>query len=253
VPYRELLPHPALRPFVDRLWTRAGAGESAPLRVLPDGCIDVLVSLAEGRARAVGTMTRTLVIPPGRPLHAVAVRFRPGAAAPFLGIAAHALTDRQVDAGELGLRWLEAGALADGRDVDGAARALERALLARLRSVRPPDPLVAHAVRALFASAPPTVEALARRLGWSRQHLGRAFRAQVGVGPKQLARVARVQRALAGLQGARAPLAQVAADAGYFDEAHMDRDFRHLVGVTPRAARAAPGSIRPIPSLLEEA
>ena len=98
------------------------------------------------------------------------------------------------------------------------------------------------------------LDTITRALGCSRQHLARAFRAQVGIGPKELGRVARVQRALERIQRRRhAPLADAALDLGYFDEAHMDRDFRDLVGVTPARARGAAGSIRPIPSLWNEA
>ena len=249
--YREHLPHPALRPFVDRFWTRAAGPSATEARVLPDGCIDVMLMLADGACSGifvVGTMTEPLVIPagPGARHLTVAVRFRPGGARPFLRADAHQLTDQRIDGTALGLGWLAA---ADGLP------ALERALLGRLSSVPGPDPLVAHAVNQLLSESPPSVEALARRIGYSRQHLGRRFRAEVGIGPKELARVARIQRAVAGLQCGRPalPLADLAARAGYFDQAHMDRDFRQLVGVTPQVARGLPGSIRPIASLFPAA
>ena len=95
---------------------------------------------------------------------------------------------------------------------------------------------------------------LAADLGWTRQHLGRVFRQQVGIGPKELARICRLQRAVHRLQ--RTPdveLARVALELGYFDQAHMARDFRELAGVTPATVRAAAGSIFPIPSLWLEA
>jgi AraC-like DNA-binding protein len=241
VPYRELVPDRALRPFVDRLWTDDAVG-AEPRRVLPDGCIDLLIS--EGRAFVVGTMTRPLLLEAGPPARVVAVRFRPGGAVPFLREDAHALTDRQADTASLGLRW--ASALAARGLV--TAGALEHALLEQLPA--PPDPLVAHAVGLLFGMAAPSVDGLARRIGWSRQHLGRAFRTHVGISPKQLGRVARLQRALARLQHGTLRLAQEAADLGYFDQAHMSRDFRALTGLTPGAAAA--GSIFPIRSLLDE-
>ncbi len=91
-------------------------------------------------------------------------------------------------------------------------------------------------------------------IGWSRQHLTRTMRTQTGVGPKQLARTARLQRAVTLLQRRRrASVAEVAAAVGYFDQAHMAADFRELVGAAPRDAREASGSIFPIPSLFEDA
>jgi AraC-like DNA-binding protein len=254
MPYRELRPHPVLRPYVDRLWTSTPDAQptAQPQRILPDGCIDLLVNVERGRAFAVGAMTGPWLVPPGPSSPIVAVRFRPGGAAPFLAAPAHELTDRRVEIAALGLRWLEPARLAESGDLDAAVRALERALLARVGAVVAPEPLVAHAVGRLFAPAPPSVEALARRLGWSRQHLRRAFRAHVGVGPKELGRIARLQRALVALQGGGGSAA-TAASLGYFDQAHMARDFRALAGLTPLAAQAARGSIFPIVSLLDGA
>jgi AraC-like DNA-binding protein len=270
VAYRELTPHPALQPFVDRLWVRSGGGGEVA-RILPDGCIDLLLSPAGGGA-AVGTMTqaRDVDLPAGHQM--VAVRFRPAGAAPFLGMAAHELTDRRVPLRDLHLRWLDASparsepttapgaphadhprATGDGDATLAAAQRLERLLLARLPDVPTPDPIMVEAVRALFAPSPLAIDRLARHLGFSRQYLARRFRDEVGIGPKFLARIARLHRALGVLQPPpRRPttLAEAALAAGYFDEAHMDRDFRELAGVTPRQAQLTPTAIRPVLSLL---
>lgn len=255
--FQELAPHPALRPFVDRLWTRSAPSPAgtAPVRILPDGCIDLIVDITRGcSATAVGTMTRATVFEPGEPTRLVGVRFRPGGAVPFFGTPADELTDRVVDAGALGIRWLSDGQLADHGHPAAAVRRLERALLARLHAVAAPDRVVAYAVSALCGPVPSPVAALADDIGWSRQHLGRVLRRDVGVGPKRLARVARLQRAVDRLQrGEDAGLADTAILLGYFDQAHMNRDFRELAGVTPRTASATAGSIRPIRSLFGEA
>jgi AraC-like DNA-binding protein len=248
---RERLPHPALRPFVDRFWVRS-AVDGGPQRILPDGCVDLLIDLAAGRALAVGTMTRAQVLE-GRPWPIAAVRFRPGAAHPFLGLAADELTDRVAESGALGMAWLTGLARRGEEDPLVAVGALEDALLARLAAVPSPDPLVAHAVASLLGPQPPAVDALALRLGCTRQHLRRILRRRVGVSGKMLARVGRLQRAVARLQSPRGTLAEIAADLGYFDQAHMARDFRALAGVCPAVARKGGGSIFPIRSLFERA
>lgn len=251
--YRELVPHPALRPFVDRFWISVDDAAPPARRILPDGCIDVLVDLAaQGRALVVGTMTSASVFAPRGPVRIAAVRFRPAGAVPFLGVAARALTDGTFTCDELGARWLADARWAETADADAAVASLQRLLLGRLSALKRPDPLVAHAVTALFRPAPPSIEALGRETGWSRQHLARAFHLHVGVSPKQLARVARLQRAVADLQqrGRGDGLADAAVRLGYFDQAHMARDFRALAGLTPAQARAAAGSIFPIRSLL---
>ncbi|WP_433239099.1 helix-turn-helix domain-containing protein [Streptosporangium sp. CA-135522] len=74
---------------------------------------------------------------------------------------------------------------------------------------------------------------LARELGWSRRHLGERFRREVGLPPKTAARVIRFERVCRRLRSAaRPPLAEVAVECGYFDQAHLAREFRDLAGIT---------------------
>ena len=246
--YRELVPPPELRPYVDRFWLRVpGASPPAPARILPDGCIDVLIDADSGKARVVGTMT-VAVVHDAPATRLAAVRFRPGGARPFLRVDSAELTDRVLEPAALGARWLELGAGPPERLV----AALARTLLARRPA--PIDPRVLEASRRLMSERPPPVDALARQLGLSRQRLARVFREHVGLPPKELARVARLQRALHRLQYNPAlGLAAAALDLGYYDQAHMNADFRDLAGVTPLAARRARDSISPIPSLWLEA
>lgn len=247
--YREILPHPALRGHVDRFWVRSGASASpdATHRILPDGRLDVIVSLGDApHAFVVGAMTRPHVTTAGATAHLAAIRFQPGGAAPFLGVRIDDFTDAHVDSADAGAGWLVREALEASGDVACAVRLLQRALLMRLSRTEAPDPLVGFAARALWVDAPPTIDTLARRVGWSRQHLRRSFAAHVGVGPKIFGRVARLQRALAQLREApREALAAQAVALGYFDQAHMARDFRALCGVAPSAV--AEGSIFPMP------
>lgn len=237
---------------MDRLWARTVANGAPPLRILPDGCIDLIVNVSEpSTSVVVGTMTRAMVFDPPRKVRMAGVRFRPGGAAPFLRVAAEELTDAAVELADLGIHWLAPPRIADGVSLPDAMRALERALLSRLTVIGAPDPTVAYALTALSGAIVPSIMSLARTIGCTRQHLGRSFRHHVGVSPKQFARVARLQRAVIRLQGARSTgLAGAAVSLGYFDQAHMNRDFRELGGITPRMA-AARDSIFPIRSLFE--
>jgi len=82
------------------------------------------------------------------------------------------------------------------------------------------------------------VSQLARQTGWSERHLRTRFRTETGLGPKEAGRVIRFDRTRR-LLGRRAAagqpldLAGLAGSAGYFDQAHMDRDFRLLAGCSP--------------------
>ena len=79
---------------------------------------------------------------------------------------------------------------------------------------------------------------LASALGWSRRHLAARFREELGMTPKALARVLRFERAVQRLR-AGDELADLALDAGYYDQAHFNRDFRAFAGTTPTEYRAA--------------
>ena len=76
------------------------------------------------------------------------------------------------------------------------------------------------------------VGTLAAEVGWSRRYLSARFREAIGLPPKALGRVIRVEHA-AGRMRAGDPLGDVAYDAGYADQAHFNRDFREIVGCTP--------------------
>jgi AraC-like DNA-binding protein len=218
------------------------------LERLPDGTVTVFLQVTEGgvasRARrgvlcVGGPVTRALykTMPPF-PL-AIGVRFRPGAAAPLLGVPAHELTDRIVRLEDLwdadGARLREALLAAPG--VDEMLERLQGALRARLDRApeSPAAGLARQALRRITESAtPPRVEALAADVGVSARHLRRAFTATVGIGPKAFARAVRFQRA-AQAAASQTSWAAVAAEAGYYDQAHLIGDFRALAGTTPGA------------------
>lgn len=86
-----------------------------------------------------------------------------------------------------------------------------------------------------------SINALAAEIGWSRQHLARRFGDEFGLGPKLAARVVRFERARRMLE--RTPsfvsIAQVAAACGYYDQAHLNRDFAELAGCSPTVWLAA--------------
>lgn len=105
--------------------------------------------------------------------------------------------------------------------------------LARRIDAGPPVPTeVGWAMGALGRGRGPGE--VARELGWSDRRLLRAFRRWVGPPPTVYARLVRFRRALA-LLGSAQPLADVALACGYYDQAHLNRDFKAFAGVTPGA------------------
>jgi AraC-like DNA-binding protein len=78
------------------------------------------------------------------------------------------------------------------------------------------------------------IDALARRIGWSRQHLTASFRLEFGVTPGTARRIFRFERACRVIKTARPRLAEVAAACGYHDQAHMTHEWNALAGCAPR-------------------
>jgi AraC-like DNA-binding protein len=126
---------------------------------------------------------------------------------------------------------------------------LEEFLASRVRAAQAPGipaprPEVSYAWDRLRRSrGTVSVADLAAETGWSARHLGEQFRAETGLSPKAGARVVRFDRARRLMlrrqaEGGRVVLAQLAAECGYYDQAHLARDFRDLAGCPPSALLA---------------
>lgn len=127
----------------------------------------------------------------------------------------------------------------------GRFAAVEGALLRLVQSDATLTPEVAEAWRLTTdGNGRLRVEELARRVGWSSRHLGKRFRAEVGLTPKDAARVARFDHARFLLTGrvhrGQAPdLAGLAVAGGYSDQAHLTREWRAMTGLPPSRWLAA--------------
>lgn len=118
--------------------------------------------------------------------------------------------------------------------------ALERALLRALRDDGgAAAPEIGEAWRLTTAAAGRLrVDEIARRVGWSPRHLTARFRAETGLTPKEAGRVARFDRARRTLaaraaRGDPLDLAALAAAGGFYDQAHLTREWRALSGLPP--------------------
>lgn len=208
-------------------WASVSRGDG-PVRVLPDGCLDLLWSSRSG----------LLVAGPDRTAHLslsvagerwVGLRLPPGTGPAVFGVPADELRDRRVPLTDL---WGRAAADLADRIAAGPSIAalLEEVALGRLRTAGGPDPLGARVAARLAAGA--TVAATAAEVGLGARALHRRSRLLFGYGPKTLARILRMRRAL-DLAGAGTALAEVAALAGYADQAHLTREVKELAGVPP--------------------
>ena len=95
-----------------------------------------------------------------------------------------------------------------------------------------------HVSQALEADRPPSTQALASVLDLHPAWLARAYRAAVGEGLQDTSRRKRVERAVALLRRTDDPASDIAVAAGFFDQSHMNRGFRQVLGRTPSRVRA---------------
>jgi AraC-like DNA-binding protein len=138
-------------------------------------------------------------------------------------------------------------AMARTSDPDLLARLARRdpreAAAALLETLRPGADGLADApdllAQALSGDGAPGVEAWARDQGVTRETAFRWFRGAYGVGPARFRVEARARRAWRLIVESDGALADIAAEAGFADQAHMSRDVKDLTGRAPGAWRAS--------------
>jgi AraC-like DNA-binding protein len=249
--YEELAPPAELRDLVHRIWLLRGDKGPGPLpfqRVMPDGRAELIYNLADPFECRVGDGARTqplaLLVGPNRrameirptgSVDLVGVRFRPEALSAWLRVGGGELLDRSCPFDELPARLdpTLAEQLAGAPDSGSRLTILRRHLV--LGSSRVAfDRRIGAAVDLALADGRARPAAIATAVGMSYRQLSRLFRERVGFGPKPLVRLGRFQRALRALEGpGDRSVASVALRAGYFDQAHLARDFRLFAGVAP--------------------
>lgn len=169
----------------------------------------------------------------------VQVDLAPAAAARLLGLPLVELANRVVPVDEVLGQWSRelTGRLAAARHWETRLALLEAALQRRLASATPVAGDLAAALARLEASGGAlAIGALAREIGCSRKHLTTRFRQTLGLPPKTLARVLRFDRLVRHINTATgARWAELAAAAGYYDQAHLARDVCDFTGLAPRA------------------
>lgn len=228
------------------LWSSVRRSGAAPKRVLPDGCMDLIWSADGLLVAGPDTVAQVAATPLGAGY--VAIRLPPGTGPAAFGPPADELRDLRVPLADLWspvtVRRIEERLAETGESpARGGASpvaagtlgaVLESVILARLTQAGGADPL-ARAVTARLAAGA-RVGDVAAGLGLGQRQLHRRCRPLFGYGPKTLARILRLQRALT-LVRTGEPAASAAAGSGYADQPHFAREVRALAGVPLGALR----------------
>jgi AraC-like DNA-binding protein len=244
---------PARLPGVSMAGFRNRTTDLVDLRVVPYPAVTVVVDLGDGivvadevsgrqrRGSVVAGLAPGSVRGRGRDIECLQVRLSP--------VLAHAVLGGSSELGGT------VAALDDlwGRDATRTEEQLraatswddrfaiaEAALAGRLEAGRAIDPEVAFAWGQMVNSRGQVrVEQLAAELGWSRKRLWARFRSQIGLTPKRAAQLVRFDHAAHRLAAGHSA-AQVAAESGYADQSHLNREVMAFAGVTPTAVAIAP-------------
>ncbi|MGH7552033.1 MAG: AraC family transcriptional regulator, partial [Longimicrobiales bacterium] len=227
------------------------AAEATQQRVIPDGTTEIVLNLADpfrrfddghdGRLQPtnlfVGPMRRHIVIEPTGRIDLIGIRFHPHGAAAILPVPLDELADRIEDAGDVAPRqWRDLRErIGNANETSTRLRLIDSALRDGLQNRV--DPRTTAAVTLIRESDGRTpIEIVARDTGLSRRQLERNFRSSVGLGPKLLARITRLQAALRRIHTMPDDgWAALAISCGYADQPHFVRDFREFSGQSPSA------------------
>lgn len=246
--YVERAPAPELAGRLACVWEQVSESGGVHL-VVPDGCVDLI--WGPGGPHVAGPDTGPMPTPMRVGDAYVGIRFRPGAVGAVFGVPLAELRDQRVplaDLPALAALTTEHAAMAratlesavepvvvehfavesGAAGPAGLRRIMLEAVVARLRETPPPDPAAPAIAAALRAGR--SVAEVAWELGLSERQLHRRNLAGFGYAPKTLQRIVRFQRALR-LARAGRPLADVAVESGYADQAHLANDVKRLSGV----------------------
>jgi AraC-like DNA-binding protein len=229
-PYREHAAPPAVARTVECSWDVRSPDYLQGFSVMPDGCLDIIYTRDNG-LQAIGAMTfeRRFDLPAGT--FWAGLRFQPGLAGSFFGVPASELTNRSVDLEDLlgrPARELKA------RLAESGPGELVRLLVAHPRiQGRILNP-VQRAIEAItVARGRVGVDFVANQANLSPRQFRRRCLEESGLTPRLLCRILRFRHARQLAERAPRNWADIALAAGYYDQAHLIRDFREFTGRTP--------------------
>lgn len=253
--YQQFDPSDSLKPFVKCFWTLEAEATPSPerQRVIPDGCMEMIFnygerfyqypedgsSILQPQSFIFGQITSFLEIAPSGVTGLVAARFLPEGLAPFLDIPVSSLENKAVAIqdifGKLG-EELEKTVINSASNRE-RIELIENFLLAKLQTQDTIDNITRACVETILKTQGQLgVNELADKLNIHRRNMERRFETAVGMSPKQLSRVVRLQSALKLLEQKKySNLTSLAYESGYYDQAHFIKDFREFTGISPRS------------------
>lgn len=252
--YQTFKPGKDLDTLVKCYWTLEGPVQvpSQKQVIVPDGCMEMIFhigdlykqymidgkSIVQPRCFVFGQLTRPLEIEPTGESKIFSARFHPDGFLPFATMPVKSMENTAVPLTSLfgkDGRELEQTILPAGSD-QGRIELLEQFLLKRLTDVEVIDRTVKATVETILtANGQLSIDEVARRVNINRRQLERKFSTAIGLSPKQLSRIVKLQATLKMLLSKQySSLTELAYDNDYYDQAHFIRNFKEFTGFTPK-------------------
>ncbi|MFN0107084.1 MAG: helix-turn-helix domain-containing protein [Bryobacteraceae bacterium] len=240
-----------LRPFVKAIWLAEASSIQSREHVLPTGEIHLAFRLkgpevrlfsggADNRGETLGfavvggPRSSFYIKDSSAPSLSIGAVLNPGAALPLFGVLAAELAERHTKLSDL---WgTDAEATLDWLRNTGSPEErlalFENLLAERLPLIRAVHPAVAAALAGFAAEC--SVREMVKATAYSHRHFAAVFRGSIGLLPKVYCRIRRFRMALETINRSRdLSLAELALSCGYSDQAHFQREFHKMAGVTP--------------------
>jgi len=252
--YQTHNPNPNLTAFIKCYWTLEGPAETQPIRqrIVPDGCMELIfhhgdhfkqylddgATLIQPKCFVFGQITKPLEIEPTGTTGIFAVRFHPEGFTPFASLPVSKMGNRAVPLEELfdkeGLE-LEKAVLSQAT-TEGRIRLVEKFLLEKLVTPESIDRVAKSSVEVMLSlNGQLSVKELSEQLNISKRQLERKFSSVIGLSPKQLSKIIRLQVTLKMLANHQfTSLTSVAYEGDYYDQAHFIKDFKEFTGLSPK-------------------
>ncbi|MCI0413056.1 helix-turn-helix transcriptional regulator [bacterium] len=255
----ERAPSGALHPFVKFLWASDDRESTIPAkreRMIPTGSMHVVFRLSNHPIRifdstidergqafgfgvVAGLRSRYYIKDVCRPVRTVGAVLQPGMAGSLFEVIAADLAERHISIQELwgqsSIDLLEQlhqeGTLQQQLDV------FESHLVSKIPQNGSVHPVVAYALKVIPVRG--NISEIVRETGYSHKHFIELFRTAVGQSPGLYSRILRFQRALKRLTEPNASLVDIALQNAYSDQAHFNREFREIAGITPGEYRSS--------------
>lgn len=253
--YRTFLPHTDLQALVKCFWSLEipAEAEPPPQRIIPDGCMEMIFILGEdimrypsqgdpiiqGRAIIIGQITEPFVIRPTGAVHCFGIRFYPYGVANFVKVPLKELENKETPINEVFERSaanaLEQRIIAAG-STEERIGITEGFLFDMFDDKAVTDQIVRSTIDTLMASkGNGAIGSILKDEPSKRRQMERNFSKQVGLSPKQLGKIIRLQTALKLLLDGRSEqLTRIAYESEYYDQAHFIKDFKSFTGINPK-------------------